>query len=572
MSFLAQGQASDLYFSMYGEGSSNNKFLEIYNGTGSPVDLAGYSVELYANGAATASNTQTFPAMTMLAAGDVYVLRNSSAALAAIISAADIPSSTCNYNGDDAVALLKAGIVIDVIGQIGTDPGASWAVGSTTDGTSNHTIVRKLTVCSPNAVNLSSFGTDDATSEWIVYAIDAELGQLGSHNGCSTAPSLTITAPANATVFNPLTTSVNINLSINNFNVATLGGGDGHIHYRVTKDAIPEPLQMKYDTTPISLTSLTPGSYSVNVELVDDSHNPLVPAVNETVTFIISTYTVVTDLAALRADVIANGVGKYYQVSSNPVITYARSAIYRNQKYIQDATAGILIDDNSAVITTPMVNGDAISGLRGQASLFSGLLQLLPIENATIASSGNVITPQVVTAADITANIEMYESELVQINAASFTTADGVIVFAANTNYNMNDGSDIAFRTIFAEANYIGQLVPSGASSKIVLVAEFNGTAQVVSRNLADVTLSTNSFDAIEGLTMYPNPLSGNVLNFSSAINAEMNVQIFDMLGKQILTSKVNNNTLNVPNLNAGIYIIKITEEGKTATRKLVVK
>lgn len=35
--------------------------------------------------------------------------------------------------------------------------------------------------------------------------------------------------------------------------------------------------------------------------------------------------------------------------------------------------------------------------------------------------------------------------------------------------------------------------------------------------------LGTNSFDAIEGLKMYPNPLSGNVLNFSSTINAEMN-------------------------------------------------
>ena len=59
---------------------------------------------------------------------------------------------------------------------------------------------------------------------------------------------------------------------------------------------------------------------------------------------------------------------------------------------------------------------------------------------------------------------------------------------------------------------------------------------------------------------------------FSSALNAEMNVQIFDILGKQILTSKVTNNTLNVSKLNSGIYIVKITEEGKTATRKLVVK
>jgi hypothetical protein len=390
----------------------------------------------------------------------------------------------------------------------------------------------------------------------------------------SSNPSLLISSPSNGAVYSPVTNSVNVSLSISNFNVALpAGGGDGHIHYEVTKDAVQQGVVMKYDTTPIALTGLTPGSYSVFVQLVNNAHNPIAPAVNATVTFVISSYTVVANLATLRADVTTNGAGKYYQLSSNPVITYARDASNRNQKYIQDTSAGILIDDVPGTISTSMVIGDAISGLRGQTSLFSGVLQLLPLENATVASSGNIITPQVVTAAAITANIEMYESELVRINAATFTTADGTTVtYTTNTNFNMNDGSDIAFRTMFAEADYIGQIIPTGAANRVFLVAEFNGTAQVVARSLADVTLSTNSFNAIDGFTMYPNPLTGNVLNFSSAINAEMNVQIFDMLGKQILTSKVNNNTLNIPSLNAGVYIVKITEEGKTATRKLVVR
>jgi hypothetical protein len=552
---------------MYGEGSSNNKFLEIYNGTGSPVDLGDYSVELYANGAATASNTQTFTAGTILAAGDVYVLRNSSAALAAITSAADITSSTCNFNGDDAIALKKLGAVIDVIGQIGVDPGTAWAVGSTSDGTLNHTIVRKLSVCDPNPVNLASFGSDDTTSEWIVYAMDAELGQLGSHAGCSSSPSLSISSPANATIFNPNTTSVNVTLSVNNFNVAN-GTGDGHIHYTINGGGIV----MKYDTTPISLTSLTPGTYVVYVELVDNSHQPIIPAVNTTVTFEIANLNVVANLAALRADVITNGAGKYYQVSSNPVITYARSSTYRNQKYIQDATAGILIDDLPGTITTSMVAGDAISGLKGQTSLFNGVLQLLPLENATIASSGNIVAPQVVTATDITANIEMYESELVQINNATFTTADGIITFANSTNYNINDGADLAFRTLFAEADYIGQIVPQGAANRVVLVAEFNGTAQVVARSIADVTLSSSSFNAIDGLKMYPNPLNGNTLYITSTANHNMSIEIFDLLGKEVIKSNVINNAVNVSGLNAGVYIVKIKEEGKTATRKLVIQ
>lgn len=562
--FIGFTQASDLYFSMYGEGSSNNKFLEIYNGTGAPVDLVDYSIELYANGASAASNTQTFTTGTIIAAGDVYVLRNSSAALAAITSAADISSSVCNYNGDDAIALKKLGAVIDVIGSIGTDPGSAWAVGSTTDGTLNHTIVRKLTVCSPNPVNLSSFGTDDATSEWIVYAIDGELGQLGSHSGCSSTPSLSISSPANATIFNPNTTNVNITFIVNNFTVAN-GTGDGHIHYTINAGSVV----MKYDTTPISIPT-TPGTYTVYMELVDNTHTAITPAVNATVTFEVATLNVVTDLAALRADVIANGAGKYYQVSSTPVISYARTT--RNQKYIQDASAGVLIDDLPGTITTTMVAGDAISGLKGQAALFSGVLQILPLENATVASSGNTITPQVVTATDIAANIEMYESELVQINNATFTAADGTVVFATNSNTDLNDGSSIIFRPIFAEADYIGQVIPSGAANRVLLVAEFNGTAQVVARSLADVTLSSNSFDAINGLSMYPNPLSGNTLFLTSTANAPMTVQIFDLLGKEVVKADVVNNTVNVAKLTAGVYVVKITEEGKTATRKLVIK
>jgi hypothetical protein len=561
---MSFGQATDLYFSKYGEGSSNNKFLEIYNGTGAPVDLADYSVELYANGAATATNTQTFAAGTIIAAGDVYVLRNGSAANAAIIAAADITSSTCNFNGDDAIVLKKLGNILDVIGQVGVDPGTSWPVGSTAAGTLDHTLIRKLTICSPNATNLASFGTDDATSEWTVYGIDAELGQLGTHVGCSTSPSLVISAPANNTVFSPETTSVNISVTVNNFTVAN-GTGNGHIHYTINSGAVI----MKYDTTPIALPT-TPGTYVVYMELVDNAHNPIVPAVNATTTFTVASYNVVANLSALRADVIANGAGRYYQVNSNPVITYARTT--RNQKYIQDATAGILIDDNSTVITTAMVAGDAMSGLKGQASLFSGVLQLLPTVNATVASSGNVVTPQTITVTDLLANVEAYESELVQLSNASFTTADGTLAFTTNANFNLNDGSgDVAFRTLFAEANYIGQVVPSGPRNMAVLVAEFNTAVQVVARSLTDLTLASQNFE-ISGLKVYPNPVANGTLFIETAANAEKTVAIFDVLGKQVFNTTTADNAINVSGLNAGVYVVRITEEGKTASTKLVIK
>ncbi|MCO6175015.1 T9SS type A sorting domain-containing protein [Flavobacterium sp. NRK F10] len=570
ISTLSFGQATELYFSMYGEGSSSNKFLEIYNGTGSNVDLGDYSVELYSNGASTATNTQTFTAGTILNAGDVYVLYNSSSN-ATIVSAGDASSSTCNFNGDDAVALLKLGSVIDVIGEIGVDPGSSWNVGSTTGGTVNHTLVRKSSICSPNATPLGSFGTDDATSEWDVFASDAEWGQIGTHNGCSTSPSLVISSPTDGTIYSPLTTSVDVTLSISNFVVAN-GTGDGHIHYTINGGSTI----MKYDTTPINVTVSTGNSYTVYVELVDNSHTPISPAVNATVTFSVASFIAVTDLAAMRADVIANGVGSYYQISSNPVISYSRSS--RNQKYIQDTSAGVLIDDNDGIMPyndgtgSGPVQGDALSGLQGYTVDYNGVLEFIPIATATVASSGNSITPQVVTASDITSNIEAYESELVQINSATFADGDGTATFASGANYIANDGTDITFRTIFSEANYIGTVIPTTPQTLVVLVAEYNGTAQVVARDLADMPLETRSFDAVDGLTMYPNPVSGGTLYINTSANTSKQVQVYDVLGKQVINATVSNNTLNVANLNSGIYIVKITEEGKTATRKLIVR
>jgi Lamin Tail Domain/Secretion system C-terminal sorting domain/Family of unknown function (DUF5689) len=557
---LSFGQATDLYFSMYGEGSSNNKFLEIYNGTGSTVDLSNYSIELYSNGAATATNTEVFTAGTMIASGDVYVLYNSGSN-ATIISASDLASTTTFFNGDDAVVLKKSGTIIDMIGQVGVDPGTGWNVGSTSLGTLNHTMVRKLTVCSPNAVALSSFGTDDATSEWIVYASDAEWGQIGSHSGCSTAINFSITSPINSTIFSPETTSVSVNLSVSNFNVAA-SGGDGHIHYTINSGGVV----MKYDTTPIVVPT-TPGSYTVYAELVDNTHTPIVPAKNATVTFTVASYTNATDLAAVRAA----GLNAWVNFTGEAFVSFTRTT--RNQKYIQDATAGILIDDSAALITTPFVIGDGISGIKGQLLNFNGVMQFTPNQNATKSSTGNVITPQVVTLATLAANIDAFESQLVQINGLTFAAGDGTATFVVNTDYVINDPTASIFRTIFptTEVDYIGALIPQGSKNITVLVSETSGVLKVVSRSLADTNLSVTQ-NSIAGLNMYPNPVkNGNLYITSNSSNAKT-VAVYDILGKQVLNSKTSNNTVNVANLKGGSYIVKITEDGKTDTRKLIIE
>lgn len=76
----------------------------------------------------------------------------------------------------------------------------------------------------------------------------------------------------------------------------------------------------------------------------------------------------------------------------------------------------------------------------------------------------------------------------------------------------------------------------------------------------------------ISGLNMYPNPVKNGNLYITSNSSEAKSVEIYDILGKQVLNTKVSNNTVNVANLKGGSYIVKINEEGKTASRKLIIE
>jgi len=91
--------------------------------------------------------------------------------------------------------------------------------------------------------------------------------------------------------------------------------------------------------------------------------------------------------------------------------------------------------------------------------------------------------------------------------------------------------------------------------------------------SLTDLGLTLGlSQNAIKGLKVYPNPVSNGTLFIESAANATKTVAIYDVLGKQVLNTTTVDNAISVSSLRGGVYVVKITEEGKTATRKLVIK
>ena len=152
---------TELFFSEYSEGSSNNKYIEIYNPTANAVSLSGYTVYQSGNGG---SYTNTFTTSATIASGGVYMIaaNQADASILAVADTAMAYPSIAHFNGDDAMILTYGTDTIDVIGVPGVDPGSSWTVG--TGSTANYTLVRMA------SIGAGSTDWTTGATEWDVYA------------------------------------------------------------------------------------------------------------------------------------------------------------------------------------------------------------------------------------------------------------------------------------------------------------------------------------------------------------------------------------------------------------------
>ncbi|MGI2336902.1 MAG: HYR domain-containing protein, partial [Dehalogenimonas sp.] len=203
---------NDLIISEYVEGSSNNKYIEIYNGTSSAVNLADYELHLYANGSASPSTLSSTLSGT-LASGANIVYRNSSAT---VYTGTTTSLSAINFNGNDAVALYKTSTAsfVDIFGVIGDASQPNWSLGGNT--TINKTLRRNPNVTQGITVNPSGTGAGAFTTlatEWTQYDQD-DVSGLGSHSLATSADNpvtLTVTdANGNSSTCNATVTVVDI--------------------------------------------------------------------------------------------------------------------------------------------------------------------------------------------------------------------------------------------------------------------------------------------------------------------------------------------------------------------------
>lgn len=156
---------ADLFISEYVEGSSNNKYIEIYNPTNETIDLSSYSLDLNTNGGESWSKDgggfSSYSELSgTIGAKSTIVYKH---AEAAIFEGEATTCGAANFNGNDPVGLFKNGTLIDIVGK--------FANGSA-DFAKDVTLRRKSNVTSPSS-------TYDA-SQWETLSKD-DVSGLGSH-------------------------------------------------------------------------------------------------------------------------------------------------------------------------------------------------------------------------------------------------------------------------------------------------------------------------------------------------------------------------------------------------------
>lgn len=435
------------------------------------ADLSVYGIEKASNGNPSSGQQYAFPADVVNQGDFIYLAYDDATEGFNAFFGIDpnYVHNVANHNGDDAIILYANGSQIDVFGVVGTDgTGEPWEC---LDGW---------------AYRNSSTGPDGNTfvlGNWSFSGVDALDGETTNATAATPFPIGTYTTGPPTTVSTPVISPGSGNYT-EPVDVTMTCGTDGATIYYTTDGTDPDNGDTEYASSfEISTnTTVKAKAYKAGLD----------PSSITTVNYNFPTTTQISTIAQLRTQTADDG--SIYELTGEAILTFQQS--YRGQKYIQDVTAAIFIDDNEGNITTTYNIYDGLTGITGELVVYGDMLQFVPISDpGTASSNGNTITPEVVTLDDLFADFEEYEAELVKIEDAVFSGAGGIFETNPAQVYEISDGSKAVynFRTSYYDVDYIGETIPSGPQNLILLPHSRTDGEFVASRSLADMTPSSSN-------------------------------------------------------------------------------
>ena len=614
-STLASAQCSDLFFSEYSEGSSNNKYLEVYNPSGTSIDLSTYSICVIGNGG---SFTNTFQLYGTLGSDKVFVVSTDQSDPTAILTKADTAlsfPSVAHFNGDDAVCLLSGTDTIDVIGV--RRERENWTVGS--GSTKDHTLVRKASV---------SAGETDwtiAVDQWDVYPQNTWT-YLGSHASICSPKTEPSTAAPNPTqnaedVISIYSESYSDPAGINYF--PGWGQSTQYSVFEIGEDSMIKYSALNYqgidfnaseidasamemlhidiwtadvddiDIFPISRATgekavkktLKAGQWnSIDIPLSEYTSQGLsmadifqfkfdnLGASRGTGTIFIDNmymwkeptkvYTVadIVDAIDLDADLQPKNLGSLYEITGVVYgIDYDGNAGLSFT--IIDATSGINIFNFVDVSDYVVTEGDEITA-RGEIDFYNGLLEL-KVDSIKVNSSGNTLAKPTLVAKPT----EDTESEFIQLEKVWI--ADGTTEWPDNGNVLLtNDAMDTFQIRIDKDIpGIVGEVVAFDTMTIVGIGGQFDGSApydegyQIFPRGLDDIMewkskVSVKELNRV-AVGVYPNPTSGTVQLLGN--NSWNTYRVYNTVGLEVMSGNITGNTITLSGLESGCYFIETT-------------
>ncbi|MFT3884820.1 MAG: phospholipase D-like domain-containing protein [Flavobacteriales bacterium] len=164
--------------------------------------------------------------------------------------------------------------------------------------------------------------------------------------------------------------------------------------------------------------------------------------------------------AAIGSTVTFNGV-----ITSGPSLGTVR--------YIQDANAGIALFAGSGSVPFGPAIGDAMT-ITGTLTNYNGLLEVTPITQAVVTSTGNTVVPDVVTPSGVD---EAHEAQLVRVNGVRIS---GGGLFAAGS-CTFSNGAQSAVIYLRSGHPLIGTPVPAGTFDVVGIVSQYDPTSPYTS-------------------------------------------------------------------------------------------
>ena len=545
MSFMLTSQ-ENIFFSEYAEGSSNNKYLEIYNNSDQTVDLTQYAFPNVSNDPTTVGEYEywnTFDAGATIEPFGIYVIANPSAD-GAILAEADM-TFTYLSNGDDGFKLVygteDSFTVVDELGDWQGDPGSGWDVAGVSGGTANHTLVRKSSVQNGSSWSVSA-GTTAEDSEWIVYDQDTWT-YLGSHEIDTTQDECPI----------PVITTWSMTGDGVNFDGTNQDGVTGY--------------QIEYSTS-----TFTPGDGTATVYEFD--------AFPHTMTGLQPSTTYYFTIRSICGD-------NYSEWEQNPDNNGDGPDAYTTTTCPSSYSLPYLNDFNDPVAWTSCqtFNDNDGDGNFWFYQAFDADTADLSANSASYINGVGPLTPDnwvIMGPIDLTNHTDALLEWEVRGFDASWCNENYSVYVGSSNNYSDLLGSSVSYtETISGDAcgSWANRSLDiSAATGDLVYIGlRHHGVTDMYILNIDNVSV-TSSTMSNEDFTLdnieYTFNQDTNILRITST-EVLSNIKIYNMLGQEVLNNKLNqtSESVDLSDLSNAVYIVNIEgNNSRTKNFKLVVK